>query len=107
MITNRHLPTEYAELFNLSPKADDESLSDFRERVARELAGLGKMVYAHEALMNDRMSDDLFAYGSLDRGFGDGHIKRVARIIEESYQNANRPKKEGVIRSFLSKLSIK
>lgn len=107
MIKNRHLPTEYAKLFNLSPKADNESPASFRERVARELADLGEMTYAHEALHNDRMGSDPFSGGSLDRGLGDDFITETAKITEATYLQKNGTGKEGMLKSLFPRFSKK
>jgi hypothetical protein len=42
---------------------------------------------AHEVLYNQRMSGDLFAYGELSNGYGDGFITRRAQQTELAFQH--------------------
>ena len=85
--TPRNLAEEHAKLFEIEPIAEEESAVAYRERVARALEALGENVYAHEALMNQRMSGDPFAKGSLDRGYGADFITKMAEMAEASYQH--------------------
>jgi hypothetical protein len=78
VITDRDLAEEYANLFGLEPRRQDVSGATFRERVARTLHAQGQPIYAQEALVNDRLGHDPFAFGSLDRGDGDTSIRRTA-----------------------------
>ncbi len=82
----RNLAEEHGKLFQVEPRAEDETGAQYRERVARTLAEKGKIVYAHEALFNKRMSDDPFAHCPLDRGYGDEFITKMAELTEEEYR---------------------
>ena len=99
----RNLAKEHAKLFKLEPIAEEESAVAFRERVARALEELGQNVYAHEVLMNQRMSGDPFAKGSLDRGYGSDYITKMAEMAEASYQHELKIA-QGGIKGMLAKI---
>ncbi len=81
----RDFAVEYAQLFKLGGIAVNETRAQFRARIARELRAMGEHIYAKEALHNERMSGDLFAY-ILDSGYGEDHIDTIAVISEYRYQ---------------------
>lgn len=98
MEPQRNLAVEHAGTFGLPEPAINETGAQYRERIARELAAMGKPVYAQEALWNQRMSGDLFAHGSLDRGYGDDFVTQVAEGAEAVYEASQR---EGCMRGLL------
>jgi hypothetical protein len=99
-----NLALDYAILFKLEPQREGESGAQFRERIARTLQENGQTVYAHEALLNTRMSDDPFSHGDLDRGYGDEFITKMATMTEEAYQHAIQPGLGEKLNSLLSKI---
>lgn len=75
-----------AQIYGVLPQSVHETGAEFRERVARELASQGENLEAHETLYNKKMSDNPFAYGALDNGYGDVHVHCIAQIVEAQYQ---------------------
>jgi len=82
-----NLAEEYAKRFHLPGKAPNEAGWQFRERIARSLSAMEKRLLAHEVLYNQRMTGDLFAYGELSDGYGDGFIIRRAQQTEFAFQH--------------------
>jgi len=83
-----------AKLYGILPQSVNETGAQFRERVARELEKQGKNVEAHETLHNGKESGNIFAYGSLDDGYGDEFITQMAEIGESSYQSQLHPRND-------------
>lgn len=83
-------PTAYAVRHHLLPQGIEESAAAFRARIARTLSAQGHYLEAHEVLYQQRQSDNLFAYGPVDDGYGDAHIDVVAHLIQASVEAARR-----------------
>ena len=83
-----NLAEVYAQRYYLPDKAPNEAEWQFRERIARNLEEMEEQLLAHEVLYNQRIPDDLFAYGELSRGYGDEFITRIAQQSELTFQHA-------------------
>jgi hypothetical protein len=86
IIWSQNIAEAYAKLFLLPPRSPEECAWQFRERVARTLEQMGEHVRAHEALWNERMSNDPYATGPLARGNDDMFIATIAQYVEAAYQ---------------------
>ena len=94
MDTHRNHAENLAHTYQLRPQAVGESNAEYREWVARELNRMKLYVESQEALFNEKMSGDPFAYmPDLSRGFGDASIGQVARAIQGAYEAEQEAKK--------------
>lgn len=91
MDTHRDHAENLAQVHQLRPRAVSETGAEYREWVARELNRRGRYIEAQEALYNQKMSGDPFAYlPDLARGFSDTSITDMARVTQFSYEEAQR-----------------
>ena len=77
---------EYAKRFHISDQTAAETGWQFRERVARNLQEVGKLLLAHEVLYNQRMSGDSFSRVELSSGYGEAFITQIAQRAEAAFQ---------------------
>lgn len=85
-MVSHNVAEEYADLFSLPKRSPTEEAWQFRARVARTLEQMGEPIRAHEALWNERMSNDPCATGVLSRGYEETFIATIAKHVEAAYQ---------------------
>jgi hypothetical protein len=85
-ILSHNVAEEYANLFSLPKRSPTEEAWQFRARVALTLEQMGETIRAHEALWNERMSNDPSARGMLSRGYDEAFIATTAKHVEAIYR---------------------